>query len=973
MKRLYSLFPLIICLLLITSCKKKENKFFSCIDDLNGRTVAVLVGSTHDKYVTKHFPNSKILRVNDDTELLLDLEKGQCDFIVMDGTTANIATKGKHQYSYISEKLFEEPMGIGFFKGNTDIRDSFNIFLKKIKENGLYEKLTDKWFNHSDTATLPVLKTPTEGEALKVGVLGTIPPFSFIKNNELIGFDVELMNRFSIAINRPITYVQIPFSSLITSVSTGNINIATGGITITEERTKQIDFSDVYYNSYATVLCLTKNYKQSSSNVIYYNINDIRKSKIGVLTGSSQDMFATRKFPKAKIQRIDIQPDLIMSLTSHKSDAIIYDGITAKYVLKHNNGLAILDGNISNTKYYVCFQKNDNKYHAKFNEFLKEINSNGIYNEMYDRWINNTETSEIPNINNSCKNGTIRIGTTGETPVFSFIKNNKPTGFDIELMTRFAAYLQMKPEFVLLNFESLLNAAISKQVDVIANSIMFTSERAKQLAFSNSYFEAQTAVIVNKYNLPDAFTNRKDINNASIGVMTGSIGEMYVKEKLTGAKAFCFDNIMDAIAALNANKIDYVLTAYTTAHIAASKNDNLICLPEKYIQEGARIAINKNNTELLNEINNKLQEYKDNGILEEIINHWINVDPEKGYEIPNISINNHGKVLRVGVAANREPMIFISNNKIQGLDSELIQRLAYDLGYRVEFSDMNFSALIAALTTNKVDAVISNMSTTEERKKVVNFSDIYYTNPQIMLCTKSNKVIADTELKTSTWEKTKESFYNNLVLEKRYKLILDGLKETVIIAIFSILLGTLLGAIICYLRMRRSKLAIGFAKVYIDIIRGVPVLVLLMIMFYVIFSSTGISATLVAIITFAINFSAYVSEMFRTSIEGVDKGQSEAGVALGFTKTKTFIYIIMPQAIKTVLPVFKGESISLIKMTSVVGYIAIQDLTKASDIIRSRTFDAFFPLIVISIIYFILAWLLGLFLDYLGKRQNKTT
>ncbi len=148
-----------------------------------------------------------------------------------------------------------------------------------------------------------------------------------------------------------------------------------------------------------------------------------------------------------------------------------------------------------------------------------------------------------------------------------------------------------------------------------------------------------------------------------------------------------------------------------------------------------------------------------------------------------------------------------------------------------------------------------------------------------------------------------------------------------------------------------------------------------MLMFYVVFSAFDISGVWVATFTFAMNFAAYVSEMFRTSIESVKKGQTEAGVAMGFSKTKTFLYIVLPQAVQRVLPVYKGEFIALVKMTSIVGYIAVQDLTKASDIIRSRTFDAFFPLIMVAILYFLLAWSLTLLLEKIQvgtapKRKN---
>jgi amine acid ABC transporter, permease protein, 3-TM region, His/Glu/Gln/Arg/opine family len=214
----------------------------------------------------------------------------------------------------------------------------------------------------------------------------------------------------------------------------------------------------------------------------------------------------------------------------------------------------------------------------------------------------------------------------------------------------------------------------------------------------------------------------------------------------------------------------------------------------------------------------------------------------------------------------------------------------------------------------------------------------------------------------------KESFYNNLITEERWKIVVDGLWETLIISILAILLGSIFGGFICWMRLSGNKLLKEIAYIYVEIIRGVPILVLLMLMFYVIFAQSAVSPRWVAIIAFAMNFGAYVSEMFRTGIEGVDRGQTEAGLAMGFSPLKTFIFFIIPQAAKKVIPVFKGEAVSLIKNTSVVGFIAIQDLTKASEIIRARTFDAFFPLLIISAIYFFLAWLLGKGLDLLAKK-----
>ncbi len=212
-----------------------------------------------------------------------------------------------------------------------------------------------------------------------------------------------------------------------------------------------------------------------------------------------------------------------------------------------------------------------------------------------------------------------------------------------------------------------------------------------------------------------------------------------------------------------------------------------------------------------------------------------------------------------------------------------------------------------------------------------------------------------------------DSVHRNLLHEDRYLLIWDGLQTTVLISVCATLAGTLLGGGICFLRMSPRLWLNLPARAYIAVLRGTPVLVLLMLIFYGVFASVNIDPVLVAVLAFAMNFSAYAAEIFRSGIQSIDKGQVEAGIAIGFSRVATFVHVTLPQAVHRILPVFKGEFISLVKMTSVVGYIAVQDLTKASDIIRSRTFDAFFPLVMIAVLYFLIAWGLGQALDHLER------
>ena len=214
----------------------------------------------------------------------------------------------------------------------------------------------------------------------------------------------------------------------------------------------------------------------------------------------------------------------------------------------------------------------------------------------------------------------------------------------------------------------------------------------------------------------------------------------------------------------------------------------------------------------------------------------------------------------------------------------------------------------------------------------------------------------------------KDSFNNNLIVEQRWKLMADGLWVTVRISVLSILAAVMAGVLLCRLRMSRRRMVSSPAGIVIDLLRGIPLLVILMLMFYVIFASSRITGTWVTVMSFGLYYGAYFSEVFRTGMESVERGQWEAGLALGLGKFQTFRKVVLPQALNRIIPVFKGEVIALIKMTSVVGYVAVVDLTKASDIIRARTLDAFFPLILVSVIYILLSWLTGLGLKALERQ-----
>lgn len=222
----------------------------------------------------------------------------------------------------------------------------------------------------------------------------------------------------------------------------------------------------------------------------------------------------------------------------------------------------------------------------------------------------------------------------------------------------------------------------------------------------------------------------------------------------------------------------------------------------------------------------------------------------------------------------------------------------------------------------------------------------------------------------------KSDFYNSIIYDDRYLYILEGVKNTILMALFAVIIGILLGLVIALIRNNydnNKKLPIlnQIAKLYVTIIRGTPVLLQLMIIYYIIFATVDINIILVGVIAFGLNSSAYVSEIIRAGISSIDKGQMDGGRALGLTYKETMRMIILPQAIKNVMPALGNEFITLLKETSVAGYIGIIELTKAGDIISSRTYNYFFPLIITAIIYLIMTLGLSKIISKFEKRGVK--
>jgi len=699
-------------------------------------------------------------------------------------------------------------------------------------------------------------------------------------------------------------------------------------------------------------------------------IDDLKDKRIGVYTGTIYDKFAVEHFPSAQIMRYNSISDFVLALKDNKIDAAISNLYSAKNVINTNPEIGILTDEVLSFPIGIGFNKNNPELREKFNAFIKSAKEDGSFNAMYDKWFSNDpETVDMPEFVPNPSGDKIVLGVAvGDLPNVGFV-NNRYVGFDVELIQAFAQTEDLNLEIVTMDFSALVASLASGKVDMIADCIAITEERKAQVDFSDPYMEDKSAIIVLNANLADSkptdsrMMTVADIAKGKVGVLQGSVHDSYMQANFPDASVSQYKSYPDLILAVKSGKVDAGFITTESFGVMQQEDPSLTMLVDNVFEVPIGMGFNKQRGELREDFNAFLQQIKENGVYNDWIKRWYK---DGLTEMPVIQNKKDNGQLIVGVVGDKGlPYAVIQSNELVGSDIELVERFGAYLGKEIVYKDMEFGNLIAAVSTDKIDMIASTLMITEERQKQIDFSDPYYA---LHAC-----VFGANGESGSSWsffEGVAESFTNNIIKEQRYLLILDGLKTTAVISVLSILFGTLLGALVCLMRMAKKKLPQVIAKVYISLVRGLPVLVLLMVIFYIVFAKANVDAVFVAVLAFGMNFAAYVAEMFRSAITSIDNGQTEAGIAGGFTKTQTFFYIVMPQAVRRVLPVYSGELISLVKMTSVVGYIAVQDLTKASDIIRSRTFEAFFPLIMTAVLYFAISALIIVLLNAVERRTN---
>ena len=676
--------------------------------------------------------------------------------------------------------------------------------------------------------------------------------------------------------------------------------------------------------------------------------------KIGVLTGSIHDAYAKECFPDSEFLYYTKDSDLVVALMGGNIDGFTLSRTTIYQLIEGKPGLTLIDEPIDFVPTAIAFPKTDDgaALREEFNEFLREKQADGTLEQLKKDWLESGSKAHAIDMTGFDPHGKkLVFATTAESQPYTYYYEGKPVGFEVELVVQFCRAYGYQPDIQAVDFSGIISGLTADKYDVAANAIAITEERKEMLYFSDVVLEPEITLAVRKDSSERFFTAVSELNdpNVVIGTLLGSNFEAYRNTAAPKAQLKYFNTTSDLLFALSVGQIDSVLIDDLMARYLSANVEGLTYLEEPIepIQGQAFIFGNTEfDTKLMAQMNEFTAKLQQDGTLNELIFKWCRseaADADAAYDTegPNGTI-------RIATNAENPPGVYLSNGKIVGYEPEILSLFCKEYGYGMEFTDMNFPGIIPAVLSGQCNIGAATISVTEERKETVRFAEAYYSAGGLALIRKPVE-------KAGFFQGIAASFERTFLRESRWKLILEGVCTTVVISVCAAALGTVLGFGLCLLRRSKSRFLQGLTTVYIRIMQGMPLLVLVMILFYIVFAKAGLNGVTVAIFAFALSFAAYVCEIIRTGIDGVEPGQTEAALALGYTKTQSFLKIVLPQAARNFLPVYQGEFISLVKMTSIVGYIAVEDLTKMSDIIRSRTYEAFFPLITTAILYFLIS------------------
>ena len=996
------LFGIIAALILLLGIARAEGGIASK-EQLNepGRKIGISQGSAAVAAVMRELPRATIAYYTDNLLGYTAVAQGKIDAFVYDRVQMQLAIDngltGVHMLPEVMDETVKIAVGYSDVSKIPNLGERLNRFIAEVKADGTLDDMYRRWVLEGESAMpeIPPAKDPQL--RLTVGTTGNVPPYSYYASGKLTGYDIELAHRFAAWLGAELSFEVYDFDGVIPAAKAGKIDVIMSNLQYLPERADELHFSDTLYEEQMGILVRDEGGPAADAGApgdegaqarSSGTLSELNGKRIGIQTGASFDAMVQEKLPEAQVEYYNGKADLLAALTGHKIDAFVVDEPVAQILMRESDQVTYLSEYLDSYDFAFVFPRTEagERLRDEFNAFLAQL-PEGTLEQLAGKWFGEDETAKtMPDVAGlKAENGTLRVATESGYAPFEYVREGQVVGYDMELIALFCEYGGYGLEIVDMEFDGILPSVQSGKCDMAAAGISVTPERAESMLFSEPNFSGGTVAVVLKDGgeEPAASGVRlEDYNGKRLGVLVGPLMEDAAKEYFPDSEYLLFEGYPDCITALVTGKIDGFLGDEPGIKSIHMEQPEISYIPERLSQNNYSFAFRKNDPRsaaLCQELNDFLARSWADGTMQELDEIWFGDDEDR--KVVDMSgLTGENGTIRVVTTSTDMPFSYIKDGKNVGYDIDLVVRFCRDRGYALELGDVDFSGRIPAVESGKYDFT-TDMNVTPEREEQVLFSDpTSYGGIVLAVMTRDLEAgqgattaaqAADgTAEKASFLEGIKTSFNKTFIREKRWQLFAQGILTTLLITALTILFGTALGFGVFMLCRNGNPAANLVTRFCMWLVQGMPMVVLLMVLYYIIFGSIAISGVLVAVIGFTLTFGAAVFGLLKMGVGAVDGGQYEAAYALGYSNRRTFYRIILPQALPHVLPAYRGEIVGLIKATAVVGYIAVQDLTKMGDIVRSRTYEAFFPLIAVTVIYFVLEGIIRRVISLASKCLN---
>ncbi len=695
---------------------------------------------------------------------------------------------------------------------------------------------------------------------------------------------------------------------------------------------------------------------------------DLSGKRVGMLTGAPFENAVIAKNPDVSdFSYFTATPDMLLALRTGKIDAAIVNLAVGTLAANRNPDLALFPEPLGEYDMGAAFPKGS-ALCGQFSEIFERYQADGTAEELWQKWVGaDQDAKTILEQTWPGNAGTCLVAACATLEPSSYLGDQGIMGFDADMLLHAAEELDVRLEFVPMEFSEILASLEAGKADVGVGSILVTEERRQAVDFALEH--PNNLVLITRASGADQGAATKtldDLAGGRIALVNGSVYDAVVEERIAGASLLWFSSFADCIAAVQGGKADAACQVSPICELAAQRSNGEVAVVPEYLKESPSGYFFAKGNPLRDDFDRIIAQLEADGTLAELQDKWVRgpdeekVLPEQDWDAPNGTL----RFVTTGIA---EPTSYIdSDRKACGYDVELAMLIARELGYRIDVSTLPMDSIIAQVTSGKSDFG-GELTITPERQEKADFT-ISAFDMGIALVVKSEPTA-----QAGLLDGLRESFERTFVTEDRWQLILAGLGVTLLVALASGALGLGLGFLTVLARRRKSPAIDALLDAFQGIMGRLPIVVVLMVFYYIVFGKVNVPGALVAIIVFSLAFGAASGATMWNCVSAIGRGQEEASLALGFDSNETFFGVILPQAARQFIPLLQAQLVSLVKDTAVVGYIAVVDLTRASDLIRSRTMEAFFPLIATALIYAVICSLVVLAMRAIMRRLDIAT